>query len=64
MGFENVFLNLLVQIKNSFEKRTGALAYLWPNLAKRRFYRFFGGKYRYGITKRLSNLISTNKELI
>ena len=43
---------------------TGALACLWVKLAKRRFYCFFDGKYRYGKLNRLSTPLSTNKELI
>ena len=31
---------------------------------QRRFYFFFGGKYRYGELKCVSNILSTNKELI
>ena len=41
-GMENqiAFQNFLVQIKNSLEKKTRSLAYLWPKLAKRQLYRF------------------------
>ena len=38
-GMGNQFV---VQIKNSLEKRTRSLAYLWPKLVKWRFYRFIG----------------------
>ena len=43
--------------KELIGKKTWALSYLWPKLAKRQFYHFCGGKYRYGTLKRLCKLL-------
>ena len=62
MQYIKIFLSI-INYKVS-QKQCMIIIFKIKKPLQRRFYFFFGGKYRYGELKCVSNLLSTNKELI